>query len=320
MNSRRMIVDRLDVRRLRAKYDLAIGAVGYEKRSRFFFEAVRPAAEIRIAAAFDMQQIFSFEENVTWFEQNDFEVNVVRDRDYSRWLASSLQRVVAQGKSQINVIADISSLSRVRIAHLISTLRDSPLEVELVLDVVYCLAKYVPPLSQLNPNSHVGPVTEAFAGWWSEPDRQLSAIVGLGYEQEKALGAVEYLEAQEVWVFEPKSVIRDYSKAIEVSNTGLLADIKEDHRFQYRIEDPFACLSNLRSLTLGLSARSNVVLLPFGPKIFALCSFIVGASLKDVAVWRVSAQNQEIAVDRERRYVWPSYQLPPRVTVDASTS
>jgi hypothetical protein len=71
------------------------------------------------------------------------EVEVVPDKEYGKWLAAGLKKAIEQNATQISVVADISSLSRVRIAHFISTLRNVPLEVDVTLDVVYCLASYV---------------------------------------------------------------------------------------------------------------------------------------------------------------------------------
>jgi hypothetical protein len=168
-----------------------------------------------------------------------------------------------------------------------------------MIDFVYSLALFTPPPTGESANSHVGPVTNDFAGWWSDPDRRLSVVVGVGYEQDKALGAVEYLEAQDIWVFEPRSVIEQYTAALQAANATLLSLTDSNHRFLYRVQDPLDCFSRMQSLVQGLIVTNNVVLLPFGPKLIVLCSLIVAARDKRVAVWRVSAQGSEVPVDRK---------------------
>ena len=59
------------------------------------------------------------------------------------------------------------------------------------ISFLYALGKFSPPPSAQSLNAHVGPVLPAFAGWSMEPDTPPVAIIGLGYEEDRALGAVE---------------------------------------------------------------------------------------------------------------------------------
>ena len=68
---------------------------------------------------------------------------------------------------------------------------------------------------------------------------------------------------------------------------------------QYRVESPQQLFRGLESLAYALSTESNVVLLPFGPKIFTLCASLVGLTNDSVAIWRVSAEEHEVPVDRK---------------------
>jgi len=299
---RSISVERLSSDWSEHEYDLAIAAVGYERRARYIFETYTINARIKAAAGFPKQQVFEFQENSNWFEANGFAVVTVSDHDYGSWLASRIALAPSisgrADKDSIHLIIDISSLSRVRIADIITTLRSSVVHHEIVVDFVYSLAAFTPPPSNQSPNTHVGPVSKAFAGWWEEPDRLLSAVVGIGYEQDKALGAVEYLQAQDVWLFQPESVEKQYTSALNLANEALLKTIDSRHHFSYRVHDPMDCFSRLRSLVDGLAIKSNVVLLPFGPKLFVLCSLLVAAGRDQIAVWRVSAQTDEEPVNR----------------------
>jgi len=67
----------------------------------------------------------------------------------------------------------------------------------------------------------------------------------------------------------------------------------------YRVHAPVDCFITLESLIYGLSRTKNTILLPFGPKIFALCALLVASVHPTTAVWRVSAGFQEEAVNRQ---------------------
>ena len=298
MTTRRSVsVERLPAGWEKSNYDLAIAAAGYEQRSRHILEVSGLQSELKVAAAFDENQIFEFETNLERFKARGFLVDVVSDEKYAEWCGNVLHGA-RRSSSPLKVIADISSLSRVRLAHLVSAIRECGTECDIIVDFIYSLASFTPPIQQENPNSHVGPVTKAYTGWWTEPDRELSAVVGLGYEPDKALGAVEYLQAQDVWLFMPESNVAEYTPCLQEANDSLVKITEPSHLFEYRVSDPLDCFSRLQSLTQGLQTSSNVVLLPFGPKLFVLCCLLVAASDQSIAVWRVSAQSGDKPVNR----------------------
>jgi hypothetical protein len=278
-------------------YDLAIAAIGYEQRARAIFESHALEIRARAACGFKRQEVLEYDRNLSWYRSADFAIASADDGDYPSWLEETLE-VIRTAQERTKILVDISSLTRIRIANLISAFLGIRSDQQVDAFFVYSLAAFTSPITDQPPNTHVGPVTPDFAGWWSEPDRALSAVVGLGYEQDKALGAVEHLQADSIWLFRPESKISEYSVALEEANDTLLRAISSDRQFTYKVQDPLGCFVRLESLVQGLSKESNVVLLPFGPKIFALCSLLVGAMDRQVAVWRVSAQENEEPVNR----------------------
>jgi hypothetical protein len=292
----------LSVRPLRSDwpkrpYDVAIATVGFEERARHTFQAHGPTARIKLACGFESQQVFEYWPNCAWFESKGFRIEHKSDKDYRQWLRQVLGELSSDGQ-RANILVDISSVTRVRLAHILVTLGDFS-AIPLSVNFVYSLAAFTPPPSEAQSNSHVGPVTAEFAGWWEEPDRSVVTIVGLGYEQDKALGAVEYLQSSEIWTFTPTSEVREYSPAVYEANRTLLESVPRDHQLGYFVQNPFDCFTKLESLVYGISRTKNPVLIPFGPKIFSLCSMLVGLIHTDAPVWRVSAEGQEPPVNRE---------------------
>ena len=245
-------------------YDLFITTVGYERRARYIAEHFRPKAEIKVACGFRDQQVLEYSRNSDFFKSQGFEVEHPPEAGYSDWAQAVLRRVPSD-RSSIRVLVDISSVTRFRMATLLVQLRECR-RAKLTISFVYSLAAFTPPPEIIQANSHVGPVTPEFAGWWEEPDRALVAVVGLGYEEDKALGAVEHLQAAEVWTFVPVSEVTAYSPALVRANRTLLEGVPPNHQLAYRVQDPLACFARLESLTFGLSQERNPVLLPFGPE------------------------------------------------------
>jgi len=277
-------------------YSLFIAALGYEERSRFIAEHSHPNAARKIALAFDQQKVHAFVQNLEWFSSNDFHVKIIDDNGFRLELASVVRDLCVEG--DVSILVDISSISRIRLALIVECFSEACSNQSLSVDFVYALAEYTSPPASNIANSHVGPVLASFAGWPDEPDRAITAIVGLGYEQDKALGAAEHLQADDVWAFMPVSEVQEYSPALIKANQLLLDSIKPDHLMSYRVQDPFDCFIRLESLVYGLSLSRNPVLLPFGPKLFALCCLLVATAHRSIPVWRVSAQELEPAMER----------------------
>ena len=101
-----------------------------------------------------------------------------------------------------------------------------------------------------------------------------------------------------VWAFRPVAGDDDYDSAVQLANGEWLTDLPGGCVHDYRVRDPFGCFVELESLVYGLRQMSRVVLVPFGPKIFALCSLLVATIYSDVGVWRVTPGKFETPVDR----------------------
>src|SRR5260370_9347454 len=108
---RSISVERLSSEWSENKYDVAIAAVGYERRARYIFETYAVDAHVRAAAGFPKQQVFEFQENSNWFEANGFAVKTVSDHHYGSWLASQLALTPSipdsANRDSIHLIIDI---------------------------------------------------------------------------------------------------------------------------------------------------------------------------------------------------------------------
>src|SRR5690606_8363097 len=85
---------------------------------------------------------------------------------------------------------------------------------------------------------------------------------------------------------------------IEGANKELWEIVNPDKRVPYNVLHPFDCYMNLFSFTRGALRTNRVILLPFGPKLFALNCLLVASVHRGVAVWHVSSGKHGEALDR----------------------
>jgi hypothetical protein len=280
--------------------DLAVLACGYESRARAFAERLDFGRARRCALAFPDQRQLAYERNAAVLEARGFELIALPDDAVRDWFKNQVAGGPADSVThELRVFVDISSQSRARIAAIVEGIAREGERRPVRAYVGYTLAAYVDPPSIAAPNVRIGPVSPYFAGWTFDPDLPLSLIAGLGYEPERALGAVEYLEPSSVWALMPHSQVRRYERSLRAANALLLADIREGQVLTYRVEDPNATLSLLFSLISHLRRTSSVLLLRSGPKILVLLCMLISCIRRDVAVWRVSAGADDPAVDRK---------------------
>lgn len=279
-------------------YDLVICSLGYESRASHAAKTLNPNSANRKAFAFDFSRELSYEANAQWYSDNDYEVIEATDIVFKDRLIHLLN---ALPKDTASILIDVSSFSRFRIATLLcSILKSTPsLSDRVALDVIYSSATYIPPQEDGAPMISAGPVIADLAGLPGDPQYPTSCIIGLGYDEGKAIGAVEYLESGRVWLFRPLGFDPDFLSAVNRSNADILSQVVESRVFDYRLADPAATYRNLVSIISGAARDSRPVLLPFGPKIFFACASLAAiACYPEASVWRVTAGHLEGAVDR----------------------
>lgn len=280
-------------------FDLLLVCLGYETRSLYVAERYAGTAATKIAISFQDRQVGRYEYNKSFYTSNDFKLLVFDQGEVIRLLRAAVIQLNSQSAPGTRILVDISSMSRPMIASVVLALtlvcEQRPLDVVFT----YCPAVFTKPSDQRQPVTVSQPVIPEFAGWSNQPDKPVAAIAGLGFEFDQALGAIEYLEPAAAWTFIPFGEDSRYDRAVQSANGELLATLNSDKRVRYDVADPYQCFAELESLTYGLLDRNRPVIIPFGPKIFSLLSFIVAAiHAPNVTVWRVSGEQVGMPDDR----------------------
>jgi hypothetical protein len=281
--------------------DLFICAVGYESRSTAIWSRGHLDATRRVCFGFLEQKEHAFSKNLDFFAKHRFEYVEVDDRQFSIEISSLFARAASlvNPDEDLRIGVDISCFNRSRLASIVDAARrQRDIAQPIRLEIYYTLAQYSSPSTKRPANVHAGPVSAAFAGWTQDPSLPPAGIVGLGYEQDKALGALEHLQVPQVIALMPRSEIGEYDETLRFANSSLLTQLPHERLLRYRVEDPAAIYSIVESVVQGLKGDFNPILLPFGPKIFFLACVLAACHHPEAAVWRVSAGSSEESLDR----------------------
>lgn len=270
-----------------------VASCGYERRSTHIARLLAQTSDHLVVAGFPSQRVLHYKDNLEIFAKLGADVVEVHDDDYRSWLHDRLKSI---SRSKSHVVVDISSMSRPRMAAVVSEvgqlLRGGR---NVIVDLLYSPSTFVKhdPDAE-DPLAVAGPVTSDFAGWSRRPEYSVSLIVGLGYEPNRASVGIDLVEPVRVWAFAPMGLRTEEAKspfdsAVIDANAELLAR-HDVMRVDYPIDSPFQVFSELFSLVSNLQSTSRPLLLPLGPKIFACVCMLVSAEFDNtVAVWRLSA-------------------------------
>jgi hypothetical protein len=286
---------------LNSEYDLFVAALGYESRSTSIARAFRKPARKRAALGFDHNQVLAYEENRRWFSSNDYAVEIgLRAEDFARVFTEHLASVLTARPSgselPCRIAVDISCFDRRRLACLVDLVRRCE-RTDVDVDFLYSIADFVPPHPVLGRNEVAGPVHRRFAGRFLDPGRPLALVAGLGYELGKVVGAAEYVQASRILALIPQSPVGQYEEEVVRANKALLSDLPPSDVLRYQLADPRRTVATLDAIVRGLSQSHNVVLLPGGPKMFALCCLLAQTLQPHASVWRVSSGSSISARD-----------------------
>lgn len=277
-----------DLKELNERTWSFIAACGYEHRSTAISELIS-GPENKVAICFEeWPRALARPRNDKIFAKLGFEKHVCSGGD-PRPIENVVERAVRQANLHSKAIGfDVSSMTRAWHGGVIRELRTIEVEEELDSFFTYVPAEFTPPSNRIPPNEIVAPV-DGFASL-AVPDLPIAAIIGLGYEPERALGLQQFLDPQLTLLMIPRKGESDpYYSELKHNNRGLLNRTEAKWIFEYDLTEPASTFSTLASVISGLRESYRIVLVSLGPKIFGILSFLLATRFQDVSVWRVSA-------------------------------
>lgn len=245
------------------------------------------------------RNIFDFTSDIEFGEKfifvNDMDEAILRDK---------LNNLISKSTDDdISVCIDISLISRKVLSDIMSILSILCVNKNLVIKIIYSLAKYAPPSKGRFYNNLVKPVSNFFRGWALKSGMPVMTIVGIGYERDKAIGAIEYLESSKTMVYIPDSVESAYRADVLDENSNIISSVGADSLINYTVERPSEIIYSLDTLIGSHKNSFKTVLLPFGPKIFFAASLISAIAHPETSVWYVSGEEKDFNSSQDRDIV-----------------
>jgi hypothetical protein len=280
------------------KGDLLVGVIGYERRSAFVAQNHAKCFRSKLYLSYESHGCLSFEENYKYFSESGFTIS-------SDLSFSGIRKAINSATSnrspsnRLSIGVDISSMSKPVLGHVVKCIFERMEKEKIEVQFMYAPAVFTPPTKEQS-TSLAFHLLEGFEGWTQFPEKPLAAILGLGYEQDQALGALEYLDPNAAWAFLPIGHDRRYEKEVLRTNDNLIEYLQTHRVLRYLVEDPIAAFKDLRIIVESVLTSSRVDLIPGGPKIFGLLCMIVRMAFgPEVSVWRISSHDNQDKIDRE---------------------
>jgi hypothetical protein len=276
-------------------YDLVVATAGFEPRAIAIPEALGEVSGRRVAVEFPDRHIESYDANRQWYDNHGYELKKDWGAEFLPAVKEWLSDLATADWDQPPCVAiDVSSMTRSRIASVVQAVFELPSRQAIRVDFLYAPATFTEPKQPPPAFLNLDVVSPFFAGG-IDAGMETALLVGLGYEPYKAAGTVENLEPSKVVLLVPHGSDPRYLNAVLKENDGLLSGPLGPERIDYQVADPFDTFATLESLAYDLLAAGYVpAMVPFGPKIFALCRCLAALMHVDsVPVWRVTYREDE---------------------------
>jgi hypothetical protein len=285
---------------LEQEFDLFLAASGYETRARNLVESLgkQIKAKNKICIQFsNHQEQLSRTINDQTFKHFKFKMEK-HSGDEESFIFPILDSLMnAQSNNTLNILVDYSCMTRIWYASILKYFKYKPFEqFQVNIFFSYSSSQFAKPPEATVYNRHVGPID----GFYSItiPEKPTALIIGLGYVQSRAYGLSEFFDVDPFVFVADSSSNKDFYDEVVGNNERLLRSTNENHIYKYQLNNLLATETLLYSLTQDLLTDYRVVLAPCGPKPFTLLCLITGLRLPEIDVWRISAGEDEVPVDK----------------------
>lgn len=273
-----------------ANFDAFICSIGYETRSTYIMGEVAGCSEVILGHVFSQPETEVLQKNKLAFEA--IGGKPLGERGLHEALADHFK-----DRKPKSVAIDVSSMTRTVMADLFSQLIDDPYFSGISVTVLYALAQFSPPPSAPANLIDFSPIYQ-FSGWTTQPEKPAVMILGLGYELDQAIGAIEYIDPSATVIFSPIGKDVRFEVSVADANKPLFDIVSQLRQIKYDVDDPLETYWYLHSLVGTFVNDARVVVVPMGPKIFVSLCLLCQRDLGDeVSVWRASSHSDEAARD-----------------------
>lgn len=225
----------------------------------------------------------------------------ISDLDYYNVLINEIQGAVDNRESdRIRIGFDISSMNRIRISIAVRVIFEVNFGIEIDFDFVYNIARFVRPGDKQPRNVSIGPVEPTYSGIGTRPDLDTLLVLGLGYEGVRAQAAIDVIQPTNILCMLGQSPESIYDYWVRKRNDAILDILGAEYIYNYSVSNPYNTFYTLASGIDASRNLENIIIFPFGPKIFSLCSMLAVKYSGWGAVWRITDGGDKVPVNSQR--------------------
>jgi hypothetical protein len=128
--------------------------------------------------------------------------------------------------------------------------------------------------------------------------KPVSLIISLDNTKDIVLEAIRLVNPQKITAFIPICDFDpEYSQLVMKSNKNLLSRLNKDSIISYEASHLEDINSKLTSYCLNQRISSEVMIIPQGPKTFALISTLLSVRYPDIKLWEINSRDQNKLID-----------------------
>ena len=280
------------------EFDIFVGASGYETRAAYaLLQLDSKRIPLKMAFGFTDRKAAQREDNDRAFQRAGVRL-IPADGDSVQVVRDSVRQQLEEcGRERVRLFVDYSSMTRTWYAGLIEAVAGVQNKNRVECLFSYSPAQFTQPLDT-SPNSHVGPIP----GFCSldVPEKPSALVIGLGYERERALGLLDYVDPAVSFAFYTDPALdQHYRDTVLANNSALLSRLPKERIYRHPLADLQRTGGLLLSLYSGLCDDYRVILAPLGVKPFSLLCLLLATRFPELDVWRVTPGSKAPPQDRK---------------------
>ncbi len=267
------------------RFDVIIAASGYQQRCTYLMQYIKQRNNIRLLITFNEDNLKKARaSNEKYFTDLGF-TTVEASPDDGKEIIRILKKICSSfNTKELKILVDYSCMPKKWFAIIL----DYFMRNELCINHLNTYFSYTPTAFNLKKGSssikYFGPILNS--DQHLPTSKPVSLIIGLGRSSDASFEMIKKIKPERTFAFLPDPAFdASYTEYIMESNRRIINMLPEDHLLTYPANDTDEINTQLTSLCLDLRLDSRVIILPHGPKTFALISLLLAARYPDIWLW-----------------------------------
>lgn len=281
------------------EFDFIICSSGFESRATYAYQklsVIEILCKNKYCFSFQENKQLSKLENDKYFLEHKFKFIDIERNDILYFTSIFHNLFNKHRSSAIRIFFDYSCMTSILYAALMKYFKECLTHNDVNIYFSYTHAKFTKAIKS-NPlfYNHPIPLFDPL----QTTDKRVALLIGLGYEEDKALGLYEYFQndSEDMYVFITNN--KEFYGEVIKSNIHILSIINQQNIISYDLENIPPLINTLDSLVNYLINNNyRVVIAPIGPKVFNLIALIINLYHSDVTTYRLSDGNKGIPIEK----------------------